>query len=74
MNTSPDKKMFTRQHFQFLAQAVSAMEIDYNTKLLVASGLADRLQSDNYAFNRLKFIDVCMDTDHGKAEHNGEVP
>lgn len=58
-----DKKMFSRQHYNFIAEAVRAMDVEVTLRLTVASGLADYLQHDNPNFDRVKFIEACMSDD-----------
>jgi hypothetical protein len=62
-HTKPDKRQdemqttpsMTRQHFQYIADALKDMEADWAT----CSFMASRLAATNPRFNRARFMEAC---------------
>lgn len=48
--------MFTRQHYQRLAETLASITDDRPTHIGVVEAIADMLESDNPAFDRVKFL------------------
>lgn len=54
--------MFTKQHYEFLANWIKTgafCTTDPIARTLFASSLADRLERDNFKFNRARFLNAC---------------